>query len=123
VLHAVSVTTSRGHCTVSVELRRGREQAVAVAEGPSAGGGLDRVVAEATVRAAASFDPGAAGVAVEAVQITVVGARSVATAALAHPLGAGEEPLAGAAVVGADGAPDAVARAVLRAVAGRTVAR
>src|SRR5260370_20115370 len=61
-LHAVSLTVSEGRCTASVEVRRGGERAVAIAEGAAAGGGTDRLVAEATLRAIASFDPGSSRV-------------------------------------------------------------
>jgi len=120
ILHAVTVTVSDGRASVSVEVRAGGEQSVAVAEGACAAGGLERLVADATVRAVAGLDPGAAQVALDAVAVGPLGGHTVATASLAQPLGAGEEPLAGAAAVGPAGSVDAVARAVLDALAGRS---
>jgi hypothetical protein len=122
-LHAVSVTVNHGRCSVSVEIRAGSEQAMGVAEGACAGGGMDRLVADATVRAVAAVDRSAARVAVEAVVVAPVGSRMVATVAMAQPLGAGEEPLAGAAPVGPAGTADAVARAVLDALSARSTPR
>ena len=120
MLHSVTVTVSDNRCSVSVEVRAGGEQSVAVTEGACAGGGAERLVAEATVRAAAGLDPAAGRVALDAVAVGQLGGRTVATAALTHPIGAGEEPLAGAAAVGSAGALDAVAHAVLEALAHRT---
>ena len=120
MLHSVTLTVSDNRCSVSVEVREGGEQSVAITEGACAAGGIERLVAEATVRAVGGLDPGALRVAVDAVAVAPVGGRLVATAALAQPLGAGEEPLAGAAAVGPSGPVDAVARAVLEALARRS---
>jgi hypothetical protein len=81
---------------------------------------MERLAAEATIRAAAGLDPGVARVSVEEVAVATVGRRVVATAMLVQPVGAGEEPLAGTAIVGSAGTVDAVARAVLEALARRS---
>jgi|HubBroStandDraft_6_1064221.scaffolds.fasta_scaffold760712_2 hypothetical protein len=119
-LHSVTVTVGDNRCSVSVEVREGAEQSVAIAEGACAGSGMERLAAEATIRAAAGLDPGVARVSVEEVAVATVGRRVVATAMLVQPVGAGEEPLAGTAIVGSAGTVDAVARAVLEALARRS---
>ena len=119
-LHTVSVTVTHGRCDVSVEVRAGSDQALGVAEGACAGGGVERLVAEAVLRAVAAIDPTAGRVAVEAVVVAPVGARVVATVTLAHPLGTAEEALAGIEPVGSAGTADAVARAVLDALSRRS---
>ena len=120
MLHAVTVTVSDARASVSVEVRVGGDQSVAVAEGACAAGGVERLVADATVRAVAGLDPAAASIALDAVSVATLGGRTVATVTLAQPLGAAEEPLAGAAVVGPAGTVDAVARAVLDALSRRS---
>src|SRR5450631_3626228 len=57
MLHSVTLTVSDTRCSVTVEVRAGGEQSVAVAEGACAGSGIERLVAEATVRAAGGLDP------------------------------------------------------------------
>ncbi len=116
VVHAVSVTVSAGRASASVEVREQAEQSVGVAEGACAAGSLDRLVAEATVRAAAGLAGHADVVAVDAVTVAPAGSANVATAVLAQ----GEQVLVGVAVVGAAGAADAIARAVLDALARRS---
>jgi hypothetical protein len=114
-LHTVSVTVTHGRCNVAVEVHAGADQALGVAEGACAGGGAERLVAEATVRAVAAIDPAASRVAVEAVTVGPVGTRQAATVALAYQRGSVDEPLVGVDVVGPAGTADAVARAVLDA--------
>jgi hypothetical protein len=119
-LQTVSVTVTHGRCNVAVEVRVGADQALGVAEGACAGGGAERLVAEAAVRAVAAVDPTAGRVAVEAVVVGPVGARQAATVALAHPRGSVDEPLVGVELVGSAGTADAVARAVLDALSRRS---
>lgn len=115
-VHSVMVVHGSEGCSVSVELRRGDDRAVAAAEGVVAGAIGRRLVAETTLRAVASLEPAAAGVGLEAVSVAPLGDHAVATAVLvkAHPTT--EEVLAGSAVVRASGEYDAVARAVLDGV-------
>jgi len=127
-LHAVTVTTSvttsadtstsAGTCTVSVELRAGDDQAVAVAEGLLARSIVPRLVAEATLRALSILDPAAASTAIHGLVLAPVGGQTVVTATVVQVDQHGEEVRAGAAVVGGSGEHEAVARAVLSA-AGR----
>jgi hypothetical protein len=119
-LHTVSVTVTHGRGNVAVEVHAGPDQALGVAEGACAGGGTERLVAEAAVRAVAAIDPAVGGVAVEAVVLGPVGGRQAATVALAHPRGSVDEPLVGIELVGPAGTADAVARAVLDALSRRS---
>jgi len=120
IVHAVSVTVSGGRASTTVEVRRGGEQSLGMAEGPCGGGAIDRLVAEATVRAAGGIEHDADLAAVEAVTVAPAGPRTVVTAVLARPLAGGDEPLVGVAAVGAAGVADAVARAVIDALARRS---
>jgi hypothetical protein len=120
IVHTVSVTVSGGRASASVELRREGELSLGAAEGPCAGGAIDRLVAEATVRAAGGIERDADLVAVEAVNVAQAGSRAVVTVVLARPVAAGDEPLVGVAAVGAAGVADAVARAVIDALARRS---
>jgi len=115
-VHTVSVTVSGTRASASVEVRAGGELSIGVAEGVCAGDSIDRLVAEATVRAIAGVDPTAERVAVDTVSVAPAGVRTVATVLLAH----GDEPRVGVAVVGAGGPSDAVARAVVDAFARRS---
>ena len=120
IVHSVSVTVSGGRASASVEVRHDGEQSLGMAEGPCAGGAIDRLVAEATIRAAGGIENDAGLTAVEAVTVAAAGARTVVTAVLARPLPAGDEPLVGVAAVGSSGVADAVARAVIDALARRS---
>lgn len=120
IVHSVSVTVGAGRASATVEVRRDGEQSLGVAEGSCAGGALDRIVAEATVRAAGGIDADAELVAVDAVTVATAGSRTVVTAVLAHPVAGGDEPLMGVAAVGPAGVADAVARAVVDALARRS---
>ena len=116
IVHSVSVTVSGGRASVSVEVRQEGEQSVGVAEGACAGNAIERLVAEATLRAVAGIDRDAGRVAIDAVTVAPAGSRSVATAVLVH----GEEPFVGVSVIGPGGVADAVARAVVDALARRS---
>jgi hypothetical protein len=116
IVHTVSVTVSAGRASVSVELRQQGEQAVGVTEGALAAGSLERLVAEATLRAAGGLDSEVGLIALVAVTVAAAGTATVATAVLVH----GERSLVGVAVVNAAGAADAVARAVVDALARRS---
>ena len=105
-----------GRASVSVELRQQGEQAVGVAEGALATGSPERLVAEATLRAAGGLDSDVGRVALDTVTVAAAGAATVATTVLVH----GERSLVGVAVVNAAGAADAVARAVVDALARRS---
>jgi hypothetical protein len=116
IVQTVSLTVSGARASVSVEVREQGEQSVGVAEGACAGNAVDRLVAEAALRAVAGIDREADLLALDAVAVAPLGTHEVATAVLA----AGDTALAGAAVVGATGRADAVARAVLDAIAHRS---
>jgi hypothetical protein len=116
IVHTVSVTVSAGRAGVSVELRQQGEQAVGVTEGALAAGSLERLVAEATLRAAGGLDSEVGLVALDTVTVAAAGTATVATAVLVH----GERSLVGVAVVNAAGAADAVARAVVDALGRRS---
>ena len=120
MVHSVSLTVSGGRASASVEVRREGDQSVGLAEGPCAGGALDRLVAEATVRAAGGIDHDVELVAVDAVTVGPAGSRTVVTAVLVRPLTVGDEPLVGVAAVGPAGVADAIARAVVDALARRS---
>jgi hypothetical protein len=120
IVHSVSVTVSGGRASASVEVRRDGEQSLGIAEGPCAGGALDRLVAEATVRAAGGIERDAELVAVDTITVGAAGARTVVTAVLAQAATADDQPLVGVAAVGAAGVADAVARAVVDALARRS---
>ena len=116
IVHTVSVTVSAGRASISVELRQQGEQAVGVAEGALATGSPERLVAEATLRAAGGLDSDVGRVALDTVTVAAAGAATVATTVLVH----GERSLVGVAVVTAAGPADAVARAVVDALARRS---
>ena len=120
IVHAVSLTVSGGRASASVEVRRDGEQSVGVAEGPCAGGAIDRLVAEATVQAVAGIVPDAALVAIDAISVTPAGPRTVVTVVLARAVVVGDEPSVGVAAVGPGGVADAVAHAVVDALARRS---
>ncbi len=114
-LHVLSVTNAAGRCTVSVELRKGDDQAIAVAEGLFASAIVRRLVAEATLQALALLEPAVGQLGVDAVSVAPVGGQAVVTVTVIQLLGQHEEVLAGSAVVRPAGEHDAVARAVLSA--------
>jgi hypothetical protein len=116
IVQTVSVTVSGGRASVSVEVREGGAQSTGLAEGACAGNAVDRLVADATLRAVAGIDQRADVIAVDAVTVEPAGSRHVATAVLVL----GDTPLVGVAVVGPSGAADAVARAVVDALARRS---
>jgi hypothetical protein len=116
IVQTVSLTVSGARASVSVEVREQGEQSVGVAEGACAGSAVDRLVAEAALRAVGGIAGEADLVALDAVAVAPLGAREVATVVLA----AGDAALVGAAVVGAAGRADAIARAVLDAIARRS---
>jgi hypothetical protein len=112
-IHSVAVVGASGRCTVSVELRRNDDQAVAVLEGVLAVPIARRMIADATVKALTSLEPAASQVGVEAVTVAQVGSHAVVTVTLVHALAQTEEVFAGSAVVRPAGEYEAVARAVL----------
>jgi hypothetical protein len=73
-------------------------------------------VAQATLAALRQLNPAAERLDVETATVSRVGDRDVAATTLVLLSPPHEEVLAGTAVVGATGAPDAIARAVLDAV-------
>jgi hypothetical protein len=115
-VHTVSVIPSGGRCSVSVELRRGEDRAIGIADGVMATSVSRRLVAEAVISALSTLEPEAAHAAVDAVVVGPVGGQPVVTATIVLALPPHEEMLAGAAVVRAAGEHDAVARAVLDAL-------
>jgi hypothetical protein len=112
-IYAVTIGGSLGRCTVTVELRRADDHAVAVTQGINAPTVTRRLVADATLQALTMLEPAAAFVAVDGVAVGPVGGQQVATATLVHVLAHSEEVFAGAAVVRPAGEPDAVVRAIL----------
>jgi len=113
ILHAVGVVGVGSRCTVSVEMRRADDQAVAVAESVFAPAVARRLIAETALRALTSLEPAAEEVAVDAVNVGLVGAQPVVTVTLIHAVRQREEAFVGAAIVGPSGEYEAVARAVL----------
>jgi hypothetical protein len=118
-VHSVSVIGAAGRCTVSVELRRGDDQALAIQEGVWATAVVHRLTAEATLQAIAALDPAAGQVGLEAVAVAPVGTRPMAAVVLVEARPDGEQAYAGSALVRAAGEHDAVARAVLDATTRR----
>ncbi len=122
-LHLLSVVGVGTRCTVSVELRRGDDQALAVAEGVLSASIVRRMVADVTLQALATLEPAATQVAVDAVVVTPMGSQTVITVTLVYVMGQHEEVFAGSAVVRPAGEYDAVARAVLDGTNRRVVSR
>jgi len=114
-VHSVSVVAADGRCGAQVELRRGDDRAVGMAEGVMAISVVRRLVADATLRALAALDGDVARVAVDAIAVVPVGDHLVAVATVVLATPPFEEVLAGSAVVRGAGEHDAVARAVLDA--------
>jgi hypothetical protein len=112
-IHSVTVVGASGRCTVSVELRRDDDQAVAVLEGVLAAPITRRLIADATVKALTSLEPATSQVGVDAVTVAPVGSQTVVTVTLIYALPQTEEVFVGSAVVRPAGEYEAVARAVL----------
>jgi hypothetical protein len=117
-LHAVTVTSSGGRCTVSVEVRRGDDHAAAIGEGLLAVPIVRRMVADATLRAMATLEPVAQAFGIDAVTVGQVGSDMVATLTVVDGRRGGGM-FAGAAVVGFAGEHDAIGRAVVESVTHR----
>jgi hypothetical protein len=99
----------------TVTLKRNDDQAVGVAEGSVASSARWRIVAEATLNALRTLEPGASTVSVEMAGVQRIGDRSRGIVTLIMVIPPHEELLAGVAPVRGGAEEDAVARAVLDA--------
>ena len=114
-MHSVNLIGADNRCSLSVELRRADDQAIAVQEGVWAAAIARRLSGEATLQALGALCPAAGRFGFEAVAVDPVGARRVATVVLVEVVAGEEQAFAGSALVGAAGEHDAIARAVLDA--------
>jgi len=112
-VHSVNLIGADNRCSVSVELRRDDDQAIAVQEGVWATAIARRLSAGATLQALGALRPAAGRFGVEAVVVAPVGTHQVATVVLVEVVAHEEQAFTGSALVGAAGEHDAIARAVL----------
>jgi hypothetical protein len=115
-LSGVSVGRDGYRTTVEVTLSWRGIKAVGWEAGSAGHVAVQRQVAQATLAALRQLNPAAERLDVETATVSRVGDRDVAATTLVLLSPPHEEVLAGTAVVGATGAPDAIARAVLDAV-------
>lgn len=114
-MRAVTVSVDAGRYRVQVEIERGHDRAIGLADGPLLASAARRLVAEAALGALGLLGIGANRAAVDAVVIESMGGQTVALVTVMMDGGTYEEAHVGAAVVRATGEHDAIARAVLDA--------
>ncbi|MBV8302876.1 MAG: hypothetical protein JOZ04_01600 [Acidimicrobiia bacterium] len=103
----------RNHARVT--LRRGGDEAVALAEGSIAESSRNRAVAQATLEALRTLVPAAESADVETASCVNLGTREVAVTTLVFVVPPHEEVVSGSAIVRGGNEPEALARAVLDA--------
>lgn len=114
-VRAVTVSNDAGRYRVQVELERGADRALGMAEGPHVASAGRRLVAEAALEALTLLGVGAERSAIDTVTISAIGSHSVAIVSVVMDAGSHEEIHVGSALVRASGEHDALARAFLDA--------
>ncbi|HWW52859.1 MAG TPA: hypothetical protein VNY84_03785, partial [Acidimicrobiales bacterium] len=115
VVETVTAVRNGPRLSAQVELRRGDEQALGIAEGLMTSGSDHRLVAAATLNALREFEPAAERAEVEMATVLQLGDRQVAVASIIYFVPPYEEIVAGSAMVRSAGEHDALVRAVLDA--------
>lgn len=115
VVETVTAVRNGPRLSAQVELRRGDEQAIGIAEGLMTSGSDHRLVAAATLNALREFEPAAERAEVEMATVLQLGDRQVAVASIIYFVPPYEEIVAGSAMVRSSGEHDALVRAVLDA--------
>jgi hypothetical protein len=114
-VETVTAVRNGPRLSAQVELRRGDDQAIGIAEGLMVSGSEPRIVAAATLSALRQFEPAAERAEVETAALVQLGDRGVAVASIIFFVPPYEEIVAGSAMVRSAGENDAVVRAVLDA--------
>lgn len=115
VVETVTAVRNGPRLSAQVELRRGDDQAIGIAEGLVISGSDHRLVAAATINALRQFEPAAERAEVEMATVQHLGDRQVAVASIIYFVPPYEEIVAGSAMVRSAGEHDAMVRAVLDA--------